>query len=138
MRASPSVLRRATKPFLQEPLDQSANCGTIDPCTLHEVGLAQSFVLIDALENSELPRRDVEVAGLNMEQLVRALARAVKNVEGARPLPSRPLVDLAPLRIGVGDGVSRVCLLVGTHRSLYGPLKPGGIPVLGGDFARER
>ena len=53
--------------FLQEPLDQSANCGTIDPCTLHKVGLAQSFVLSDALENSKLPRRDVEVAGFNME-----------------------------------------------------------------------
>ena len=118
--------------FLQEPLDQSANCGTIDPCTLHEVGLTQSFVLSDALEYSKLPRRDVEVAGLNMEQLVRALARAVKNVEGARP-PAKPTFG----QLGttphweLGDGVSRVCLLVGTHRSLYGPPQRVGIPVLG-------
>jgi hypothetical protein len=56
----------------------------------------------------------------------------VKNVEGARP-PAKPTFG----QLGttphweLGDGVSRVCLLVGTHRSLYGPLPPGGIPVLG-------
>ena len=72
------------KTFLQEPLDQSAHCGTIDPRTLHEVGLTQPFLLSDFFEYSKLSRRDVDVAGLNMEKLVRALARAVKNVEGAK------------------------------------------------------
>ena len=113
------------KTFLQEPLDQSAHCGTIDPCTLHEVGLTQPFLLSNFLEYSKLPRRDVEVAGLNMEKLVRALARAVKNVEGARSVP------LAPLRIGVGR--PRVAwLLAFWYASVLIRTTPvSGIPVFG-------
>jgi hypothetical protein len=92
------------KPFLQEPLDQSAHCGTIDPRTLHEVGLTQPFLLSNSFEYGKLPRRDVEVAGLNMEKLVRALARAVKNVEGAQLRAPGP----AP-HTELGDRVSRGC-----------------------------
>ena len=92
------------KTFLQEPLDQSAHCGTIDPRTLHEVGLTQPFLSSNSFEYSKLPRRDVEVAGLDMEELVRALARAVKNIEGAGPRAPGP----APRRES-GDYVSRGC-----------------------------
>ena len=92
------------KTFLQEPLDQSAHCGTIDPRTFHEVGLTQPLLLSNSFEYSKLPRRDVEVTGLNMEKLVRALARAVKNVEGARLRAPGP----APHRES-GDCVSRDC-----------------------------
>jgi hypothetical protein len=97
--------------LLQEPLDQSAHCGTIDPCTLHEVGLTQPFLLSNSLKYGKLPRRDVEeVAGLNMEKLVRALARAVKNVEGAGArLPARPYPLGATPHSESGDGASRRC-----------------------------
>ena len=94
--------------LLQEPLHQSAHRGTIDPCTLHEVGLTQPFLPRNSLEYGELPRRDVEVASLHKEQLVRTLARAVENVEGARlvalacPLGTRPHTE-------PGNGASCGC-----------------------------
>ena len=94
------------KTFLHEPLDQAAHCGTIDPCALHEVRLTQPFLLGNSFEDSELPRRDVEVARLHMEQLVRALARAVKNAEGARLRAPGYLLGSTP---DTEYGVSRGC-----------------------------
>ncbi len=48
--------------------------------------MTQPFLLSNSFKYRELPRRDVEVASLNMEELVRTLARTVKNVEGPRLL----------------------------------------------------
>ena len=94
--------------FIQKSPDQSAHRGTIDPCPVHEVVPTQPFLLSNFLKYSKLPRRDFEeVAALNIEQLIRVLARAVKDVEDA-------LFLAPPYR-----RFSRGCWLVGTHRSLY-------------------
>jgi hypothetical protein len=71
---------------MNEPLfDQSSNdirhCRTINARMLHQVGLTEALLLIDFLEDGELPWGDVETSGLGLEQVFGALTGAVKEME---------------------------------------------------------